>query len=75
MRNEYDQTEPDYGSQQQFDTPPTNAKLENAPLLDLQAGPVTMARLLALVERKTRTSAVVARKTHRTAFVGQWRGV
>ena len=75
MRNEYDQTEPDYGLQQQFDTPPTNAKLENAPLLDLQAGPVTMARLLALVERKTRTSAVVGRKTHKTAFVGQWRGV
>jgi len=75
MRNEYDQTEPDYGTQQQFDTPPTNAKLENAFLLDLQAGPVTMARLLALVERKTRNSAVVARKTHRTAFVGQWRGV
>jgi hypothetical protein len=72
MRNEYDQTEPDYGSQQQFDTPPTNAKLENAPLLDLHAGPVTMARLLALVERKARMNAVVARKPHRTAFVGHW---
>jgi len=52
--------------------PPTNAKLENAPLLDLQAGPVTMARLLALVERKARMNAVVARKTHKTAFVGHW---
>jgi hypothetical protein len=56
MRNEYDQTEPDYGTQQQFDTPPINAKLENAPLLDLQAGAVTMARLLALVKRKHATA-------------------
>jgi len=78
MPSEYDQSEPDYSLAGASPTAATPATAEDhpmfakAPYLDLQAGPVTLERLLALFSKRAGIEAAKAKLRGRTNAVRGW---
>lgn len=76
MPSEYDQSEPDYstgGAQPAAATTADHPMFAKAPYLDLQAGPVTLERLLGLFSKRAGVEEAKAKLRGRTNAVRGWR--